>query len=174
MRSPFQYLSLLTATLLLSLTSPLQLPGTPLGIPGAMAAKSAKDSKVEAEKLPVKSFPRFNGELFQIAGSLGTGFKIKLSPTELRKELETLQQALVTQRKNGDRTGEAETLNQMGTIYVQLRDYSNALNLHQQALAIYEKLSTEQSAAETVGYIGNAYFKSGQYTLVEKLFRQKL
>src|SRR5919202_1469986 len=81
MRSPFQYLSLLTATLLLSLTSPLQLPGTPLGIPGAMAAKSAKDSKVEAEKLPVKSFQRFNGGLFQIAGSLGTGFKIKLSPS---------------------------------------------------------------------------------------------
>jgi tetratricopeptide (TPR) repeat protein len=85
-----------------------------------------------------------------------------------------VQQALVTHRKNGDRAGEADTLNKMGEIQVQLEKYDKALILHKQALVLYEELSNHKKEAETLGYIGNAYFQAGKYHQVEKLFRQKL
>jgi hypothetical protein len=94
MRSHSKHLSLITATLLLSLTSPLQLPGIPLGISGVMAAKSTQDSQVEGDKLFVKSFPRVNGRKFQIAGS-PVVVKKEPSPAELQQRLDELQTALV-------------------------------------------------------------------------------
>ncbi len=181
MRSRFKHLSLITTTLLLSLTSTLELPRIKLGISGAMAASLAQDSEAKVEKLSPKSFQQSDGRHFQIAGSLGIMIRQRpspTSPTELRQKLETelktLQQTLVTQRGNGAHTTEADTLNKIGKIYVQLEEYSQALNLHQQALAIYAKLSNRQGEAETFGYIGNSYFKAGQYRQVEELFRQKL
>jgi CHAT domain-containing protein len=172
-RSHSKHLSLITATLLLSLTSSLQLAGTALSISDSIAVKSTQASKVEIEKLSIKSFPRVNGKQFQVAG-VAPAFKTEPSPTELRKELETLQQTLMTQRKNSDRAGEADTLNKMGEIHVQLKEYDNALNLHKEALAIYEELRDRQGEAESLGYVGNAYFQAGQYQKVEELFRQKL
>ncbi len=174
MRSHPKHLSFITATLLLSLTSSLQLPGTTLGISSAMAAKSARNSQTEVEKLSLESFQQLNGERFQIAEGIKIAQKPQSSPAGVREQLEKLEQTLVTHRENGERTREAETLNNIGEIYVQRREYSKALTLHQQALAIYEKLGDERSSAETFGYIGNAYFKLGQYPLVEELFRQKL
>jgi tetratricopeptide (TPR) repeat protein len=141
-----------------------------------VAAKSAQDSEAEVKSSSVESLRQLNEGQFQIAA--GRIELIQRSSSELRQELEkklvTLQQGLVAQRENGDHTGEADTLNKIGEIYVQLEEYSQALNLHQQALAIYEKLGAEQGTAQTFGYIGNAYFKLGQYALVEQLFRQKL
>jgi CHAT domain-containing protein len=138
-----------------------------------MAAKSTQDSQVEGDKLFVKSFPRVNGRKFQIAGSPAVVEK-EPSPDELRQRLDELQTTLVTQRKNGARAGEADTLNKMGEIQVQLEKYDKALILHKQALVIYEELSNYQKEAETLGYIGNAYFQAGKYHQVEELFRQKL
>jgi tetratricopeptide (TPR) repeat protein len=174
MRSRFKHLSLITATLLMSMTAPLQLPGTPLGISGAMAAQSARNSQTEVEKLSLESFQQLNGERFQIPEGIKIAQKTQSSPAEVQEQLEKLEQTIVTSRENGDRIREAEILNKIGEIYVQQREYSKALTLHQQALVIYEKHGAERSIAETFGYIGNAYFKLGQYALVEQLFRQKL
>jgi len=174
MRSHSQYLSIITATLLLSLTSPLQVSGITLGILTAMSAKSTQDSKVNRDKSSVKSFPNFNEGKFQIAAGEPVVVKKERSPAELQQRLDELQTALVTHRKNGDRAGEADTLNKMGEIQVQLEKYDKALILHKQALVLYEELSNHKKEAETLGYIGNAYFQAGKYHQVEKLFRQKL
>ncbi|NET55239.1 MAG: tetratricopeptide repeat protein [Symploca sp. SIO2E6] len=156
MRSPTNHLGLITATLLLSLTSSLQLPGRILGISGAMAT----------------SEQQLHREQFELAGNIPP-LPI-LSSTDLQEELEKLQQILVNQRENRNRLGEANTLNKMGVIYVLLAEYDQALELHQQALLIYQELDQYQSEAETIGYIGNAYFQAGEYRQVEELFRQKL
>lgn len=54
MRSHFKHLSLITATLLLSLTSSLQLPKTSLSISSAIAAKSAQNSEAEMKQPQLK------------------------------------------------------------------------------------------------------------------------
>ncbi|MEW6492583.1 MAG: tetratricopeptide repeat protein [Cyanobacteriota bacterium] len=172
MRSRPKHLSFISATLLLSLTSPLQLPGTNLGISSAMAAKTPRNSQTEVKKLSLESFHQPNEEQLQLDDK--RLIRRRESEAQLREQLKNLEQNLSTHTENGARTREAETINKIGEICIQLKDYSKALNLHQQALAIYEELGAERSAAETVGYIGNAYFKSGQYTLAEELFRQKL
>ncbi|HBE21145.1 MAG TPA: hypothetical protein DEG17_11955, partial [Cyanobacteria bacterium UBA11149] len=183
MRSQFHHLSLFTATLILSLTFPLQLSG----ISSAIAAQSERDAQFET-KIPdfskksgilaAANLQQLHKKTFQIAGG---GITIPSPPEstipsaiELRQKLDNLQEILTTQRQNRDRTGEADTLNKMGLIRVQLKESDKALELHQQALAIYEALSNRQSEAETLGYIGNAYFKAGKYQEVEDLFRQKL
>jgi hypothetical protein len=101
MRSRPKHLSFMAATLLLFLTSPLQRSGTPLGISGSVAAKPNQDSEAELEKLCIKNFQQFHGRQLQIIAGLGL-LKKELSPAEFRKELEILQQALITQRKNND------------------------------------------------------------------------
>lgn len=171
MRSHSTHLRCITATLLLSLASPIQLLGTNLGISSAMAARSTQGSELEGDKLSVKSFPRVNGGKFHIAGAF---VKKEPSPAELQQRLDELQTILVTQRKNGARLAEADTLNKIGEIHIQLKEYDKALELHQQALAMYEELSDRQGEAETLGYVGNAYFQAGKYRHVEELFRQKL
>lgn len=92
----------------------------------------------------------------------------------LQQQLEELQQTLTIQREQGDRVGEAETLNKMGDIYTRLKSYSRALELHQQALEIFKKLGDRRNVAETIGYIGNNYFKLGEYQKIEEVFRQEL
>jgi tetratricopeptide (TPR) repeat protein len=109
-----------------------------------------------------------------IAGSVEVINNKEPSPSELRAKIEQLQQALADYRKTGDRAGEADTLNQMGIIYVQLKEYTQAIDSHQQALAIYQKLNNKEQVAESLGYNGQAYFKAGQYQKIEDLFRQNL
>jgi CHAT domain-containing protein/Tfp pilus assembly protein PilF len=183
MRSRPKHLGFLTATLLLSLTSPLQLPGKILGISGAMAAKSGQNSGADREQLSMESSPQF-----LIAGSLNIlpafseecnpnrvkGFTRNLGKENLKENLQRLQQQLAIHQNAGNRSGEAEIINEIGLIYICLKDYSKALEWHQKALVIYEEIGDRTRKANTIGYIGNAYFKTGQYSKIEDLFRQKL
>ena len=123
---------------------------------------------------------RLNTGQFQIAGVYTGSIIIESRPTpeqlqaQLQEELKKHQEALVTHRKNRDRIGEANTLNQIGAIYVRLGENSQSLDYHQQALTVYKQIGDHKGEAETFGYIGNAYFKARQYSKVEDLFRQKL
>ncbi|MCA1993019.1 MAG: tetratricopeptide repeat protein, partial [Coleofasciculus sp. S288] len=183
MRSRPKHLSLITVTLLLSLTSPLQPPGKILGISGAMAAKSAQDSEADRRLLSTESSPQF-----LIAGSLDSlpavseecnpnqaeGFTRNLGKENLKESLQQLQQQLFIHQNTGNRSGEAEIINKIGLIYLCLKDYPKALEWHQRALVLYEEIGDHFREAETIGYIGNTYFKAGQYRQVEDLFRPKL
>ncbi|HBB35781.1 MAG TPA: hypothetical protein DDZ80_27700 [Cyanobacteria bacterium UBA8803] len=204
MRSHPKYPSFITATLLLCLTSPLQLSGTPLGISGARAV-IPQNSETELEKLPLKSSQQLNAGEFQIADAriiLHRDLPEGLSEEALKKRLEQLQQelqdtlikigrvylelnqtseaqnyfqqAIAISKEIPNRQGEAKLLNQIGGVYADLQQYHQALELHQQAQAIYEQIGDRSGEAETVGYIGDTYFTAGQYSQVQELFQQKL
>jgi CHAT domain-containing protein/tetratricopeptide (TPR) repeat protein len=193
MRDRLKYFSWVTTLLLFSFT-PLSLPEIFLSSSVASAQEAKRGERnpggrsaeetTEGDRVLLRgihqaynreSVKQFNAGQFQIAaGSLQVETRSQSAPAQLQQKLERYQEALVTHRENGDRIGEANTLNQIGAIYTRLEDYSNALDYHRQALAIYEQIGEHKSEAETLGYIGNTYFKAGQYSQVEELFRQKL
>lgn len=176
MPKTWKSLSLINATLIFSFASPLKLIGTTPKISEAIAqAKINQVSLNRSTNLQRRTVQQFDSSQFKVAASVRL---ITTSPVqsqiELQKKLQIYQEALATYRGKGDRTGEANTLNQIGTVYTNLKEYSKALEFHQQALAIYKEIGDLKGEAETFGYIGNTYFKAGQYRRVEKLFRQQL
>ncbi|EKE96739.1 tetratricopeptide repeat protein [Tolypothrix sp. PCC 7601] len=122
---------------------------------------------------PVAS-QQFHSARFQIAGIFNEDSERAELRQKVEKDLQLLYQTLKMQREKGDRIGEADTLNKIGSIYFLTEEYTKALEFHQQAWVLYEKLGYKSRIAETLGYIGDAYFKIGKYQKVEELFRQKL
>ncbi|MBD1879937.1 tetratricopeptide repeat protein [Coleofasciculus sp. FACHB-T130] len=120
-------LSLATATLLLSLTSPL-LPLTLKFEPLAVQAQTTQDRKAEALQL--------NKEGVQL-----------LNRGQIREALQKFQAALVISREIGDRRREGSTLGNIGKSYFELKQYSQALDAFQQALAISRELSDRRGEA---------------------------
>ncbi|AFZ20753.1 CHAT domain-containing protein [Allocoleopsis franciscana] len=146
MRSRPKHLSFIAATLLLSLTFPLQLSGIHLSISTAIAAKSTQDSEIEKDKFSVKTFPRVNRGTFQTASSPSAVEK-ETSSDELQQRLEELQTTLVIQRKNGDRAGEVDTLNKIaktlgyiGNAYFKAGKYRQIEELFRQKLESFRKI----------------------------------
>jgi tetratricopeptide (TPR) repeat protein len=113
-------LSLTTATLLLSVTSPL-LPLTLKFEPLIVQARTTQDRKAEATRLHQEGLQLLNRGQFQEA-------------------LEKFQEALVIVREIGDKAGEGRTLNNIGDVYHDLEQYPKALEFYQQALAFHPPL----------------------------------
>ena len=141
--------SLATATLLLSLTLPLQLVGTLPGLSVTQAqGQTAQDRKAEAERL------------FQEADELSNQFD---NPTLREKALETFQRALVIFQEIGDKAGEGKTLLKIGLEY-SLRhssdrddDYTKALDSYERALAIFREMGDKAREGEALLRLGNEY-----------------
>src|SRR4028119_2202637 len=109
MRLRFHRLSLISATLLLSLASPLQLAGTPLGISVASAqAQTPQDRSAEAWRLNQAGIQQLN-----------TG--------QFREALQTFEQALGLVRVSGKRQGEGAILSNIGLVYDNQGQYAQAL-----------------------------------------------
>ncbi len=134
MQSRPKHLTCITATLLLLLTSPLQLPGTPLGKLILLAQEpTTQVRKAEAERLYREGIEQFNRG-------------------QLQESLETFQLVLVILREIGDRKGEGNTLTNIGVIYVKLGDFTKALEFYQQALVIHRAIGNlPDEAARTKG-----------------------
>lgn len=138
-------ISLATATLLLSLTSPLlPLDGFK---PLAAQALSEQDQKVEPDSLFQTGVEQFN-------------------TSQLRQALATFQQLLALSRERGDKLGEAEALSGIGEVYIYgLHPRTEALKVLQQALAIYQTLKDspqiqfrrKQGEARAIALTGLAY-----------------
>ncbi|HAJ64682.1 MAG TPA: hypothetical protein DCP31_40135, partial [Cyanobacteria bacterium UBA8543] len=93
------HLSVFTATLLISLSSPLQVVGNMGGSAAALAqAQTAEQRRDEALRL----------------NQLGLQ---QLNQGQFREALETFQSALVIFREIGDRQNEGVTLNNIGEVY---------------------------------------------------------
>ncbi|MBD2003868.1 MULTISPECIES: CHAT domain-containing protein [Cyanophyceae] len=130
-------LSLATATLLLSLMSPL-LPLTLKFEPLVAQAQTTQDRKAEALRLYQEGSQQFNRGQFQEA-------------------LQAAQQALVIFREIGDRQGEANSLMGLGGAYGYLGQYQQAIESYQQALAIQRELGDRRGEAYSLGGLGSAY-----------------
>jgi tetratricopeptide (TPR) repeat protein/CHAT domain-containing protein len=148
-------LGLVTATLLLSLISPVQL-ATSLGISAASAqTQTPQNQKDEADRLY----------------DLGTH---QLNKGQYREALQALEQALEIYRAIGERKGESFALNNIGRVYSNLGQYPQALNYYEQALAIKKQVGDKVGEGITLSNIGIIYSNQGQYTQALKYHEQAL
>ncbi len=156
MHQPLKSLNLISATLLLSVASPLPIAGTTSGLSiGQAQAQTNQDRKAEAARLFQQGLQQYRQALY-------------------REALQTYQQALVIRRELGDRVGEAQTLNNIGEVYNGLDEYSKALEILQQALAIRKEVSDNAGIGETLNHIGEAYNGLDEYPKALAVLQQAL
>ncbi|MBD1929083.1 tetratricopeptide repeat protein [Trichocoleus sp. FACHB-90] len=187
-------LSLATATLLLSLTSPL-LPLTLKFEPLVAQAQTTQYRKAEAQRLYEEGRQELNRGQFQEAlqtfqqvsvifreigdrqgeayslGSLGSAYG---ALGQYQQALEFYQQALAIQREIGDRRGEAYSLGGLGTTYQVLGQSQQAIESLQQALAIQREIGDRQGEAYSLGGLGTSYQLLGQYQQAIESYQQAL
>jgi tetratricopeptide (TPR) repeat protein len=156
-------LSLATATLLLSLTSPL-LPLTLNLEPLVIQAQTIEEQEPGAEQWFLEAYQLWLRGDYPAA-------------------LEKLQQDLVRFRKKGDRAREGAVLACMGRVYSSMGQYAQALEYSQKALAILREAGNlpngDRSTARTwegrtLNFIGGAYDGLGQYTQALEYSQQAL
>ena len=136
-------ISLATATLLLSLFTPL-LPLTWKFEPLVAHAQTTQDGKAEATRLHQEGLQLLNRGQFQEA-------------------LETFQQALAIFREVGDRESEETLLKNIGAVYNKLRQYAKGLEYYQQALDIAKETGDRKKQATILGDIADVYENLGEY-----------
>jgi len=96
---------------------------------------SSADRQAEADHLFQEGVEQFRGNQFQNA-------------------FQSWEQALEIYRNIGDRRGEANTLDNLGSVYQFLGNYSNALDYYQQSLTIARDIGDRAGEAATLSSIG--------------------
>ena len=150
----FKSLSLASATLVLSLLTPL-LPLSLKFEPLIAQAQTSQDRKAEVMRLYEE------------------GLQL-LDRSQFREALEKFQKALVIVREIGDRQGEGDTLNNIGRVYRNLGQYPKALEFYQQALAIRQEIGDKAGQGTTLNNIGIVYNYLGQYPKALEFYQQAL
>jgi len=194
MHYPLRYLSLATATLLLSLTSPV-LPLTFHLEPLAVQAQTNQGREAEAFRLLKQGIQQSDRGQFrealepyqqalvifrEIGNGKGEGTILNLigevynNLGQYPKALEFYQQALALCREISYRQGEGLSLNNIGSVYRDLGQYRKALEFYQQALAIRREVSHKKGEGVTLNNIGVVYFYWGQYAKALEFFQQAL
>jgi CHAT domain-containing protein/tetratricopeptide (TPR) repeat protein len=187
-------LSLATATLLLSLTSPL-LPLTLKCEPLVVQAQTAQEQKLQADGLLGQGFNQLNDSQYQAAiQSLQEALKIYRQLGNRHKEatslyglgwayddlgqlgraIESYQASLVIAREIGDRWLEATDLNLLGYAYLQLGQYRQALQFNQQSLVIARERGDPFKEALALADLGLVYFSLNEYERAIKFANQAL
>ncbi len=147
--------SLVTATLLLSLTSTIKLPGIPVSWVTSAQAQTTQDRRNEALRL----------------SAVGMS---KLYINHCREALQSLEPALVIFREIGERPSEGGILNYIGAAYNKLGQYPQALKNFEQALVISKEVGNMAGEGATLSQIGSVYVSLGQYPQALKNFEQAL
>lgn len=86
----------------------------------------------------------------------------------------TYQQILSLYLQIGDRVGEAEALERIGTMHDFLGEYSQALELYQQALALKKQHGDRAGEGSLLNSIGNIYYQQGEYSQALNFYQQVL
>ncbi len=203
MHRRLHYLGLVTATLLLSLTSTidgqprgLPLPGTMLGISAASAqAETTQERKAEADQLfkagtqqlntgqfreALQTFEQALG-IYKVLGDRQSerttlnniGFVYK-SVGHYAQALKYFEQALIIAKEVGDKAGEGIILHNIGAVYNSLGQYADALKFYEQALVIRQQVGDKAGEKDTLNNIGLAYSNLGQYADALKFYEQAL
>jgi CHAT domain-containing protein/Tfp pilus assembly protein PilF len=149
-------LSVITATLLISLSCPLQVLGNTWGSDAALAQTQTRQySSYEAEQLFLLGIRQYRQGSF-------------------REALDTFQTVLGIFREIRKPQDERLTLSFIGEVYQNLGQYALALEYNQQALALYKKISDKDGEALALNNLGVVYEKLGQFTLALQYFEQAL
>ncbi len=141
--------------MLLSLTSTIKLPGTPVNWTVLAQEQTNQDRINEALRLTKVGL-----------GQLNTG--------QVREALQTFEQALIIVRAIGDRKSESILLNNIGEVYRNLGQYPQALKYYSQALVITREVGSKVMEGTTLNNIGEAYRNLGQYPQALKYLEQVL
>jgi len=148
--------SIVTATLLISLSCPLQVVGNSWGSGAALAQAQTREER--------------NDEPWRL-NELGLQ---QLNQGQFREALKTFQTVLVIVRDIGDRQGESVTLNNIGNVYESLGQYPQALKYLQQSLAIRTEIGDKAGEGATLNNIGGVYESLGQYPQALENYQQAL
>ena len=152
----FSYLSAITISL-------LTIPTTTI-IPNALAQTPAP----EVENSPESSAPKTKADkLFK------TGVE-EFRRGKFDKALESYKQVLTIRKELGDRAGIAKTLNNMGDVYANQREYAKALDVLQQALTIRRQINDRPGVAETLNLIGFVYQRQQEFSQALNLHQEAL
>ncbi|MGB5960923.1 MAG: tetratricopeptide repeat protein [Coleofasciculaceae cyanobacterium] len=81
-----------------------------------------------------------------------------------RAAIAFFEQALVINRKIGNRKNEATTLEDIGTAYIKLSPPLRALQSYQQALEIRRQIDDKIGEARNLNYIGAVYYQLGRHS----------
>src|SRR5262249_7076428 len=85
---------------------------------------------------------------------------------------QALEQALSTFRDLGDRGGEAEALNETGTLHRVSGDLARAEGWHQQALELARAIASPWDQAHALAGLGRCAIAAGHTTQAQDLLRQ--
>ncbi|MGK7921654.1 MAG: tetratricopeptide repeat protein [Trichodesmium sp.] len=88
--------------------------------------------------------------------------------------LETYKQVLTIRKESGDQGGIAQTLNNMGDVYLNQREYTKALDVLQQALTIRRQIKDNSGVAETLNLIGFVYQRQREFSQALNLHQEAL
>ncbi|MBD1841775.1 tetratricopeptide repeat protein [Coleofasciculus sp. FACHB-64] len=149
-------LSVVTATLLISLSCPLQVVGLTWGNNTVLAQAQTTEQR-DDEAL----------RLYQL------GIQ-QLNKGQFREALETFEQILITFKAIGHRQGEGTILHNIGFAYANLGQYPQALAYFQQALAIAQEMSDKVTEGKTLNGIGQVYNSLGQYSQALESYQKAL
>ncbi len=147
--------SLVTATVLLSLTTTIKLPGISGSWAVVAQAQTTQDRKAEALRLNE------------------TGLR-QLNTGQFRAALQTFEQALVIYRAIGERKSEGAVLSNIGLAYRNLGQYPQALKYYEQSLIINKEVGDKSEEGITLNNIGEVYRNLGQYPQALKYYEQSL
>jgi len=81
---------------------------------------------------------------------------------EIRKAMEQYNEALPVSRAVGDRRGEANILNNIGTAYWALGEMQKALEKYNEALPLWRAVGNRSGEAQTLSSIGTVYDSLGE------------
>lgn len=100
--------------------------------------------------------------------------KDKMNASEYQAAAELLQQALTLYRETGDRTGEAESLSNLGWAYYYLGQYQKGIEFHNSALTVEREIGDRNREAYSIYARGWAYFSLGQYPEAIEVYQKAL
>jgi len=139
------------------------------------------------EKEPVSSTPFRSGTNSELAIQTGRRLPFLQNPVEANVQeakvfagglntqvLALRQQALAIYRELNDRPKQAETLDEIGSTYLDFGQYPKALESYQKALKLYQALGNSVGSGSTFNNLGEVYRKQGQFSKALNFYDQAL
>ncbi|BAY44793.1 TPR repeat-containing protein [Scytonema sp. HK-05] len=163
MHVPNRFFKVVFVTLLISLSSGMAFPGTRLM---SANAKAQPDSRKTVQALPQ------NNNQSQVTRLNQEGIKLS-GQGKFAQALQILEKALAMSQKNEERFVHSATLNNIGRVYQNQGQYSQALKYYLQALRINKELQlNEKTPGQAHIALGKTYSNLGY--LFERLQKPEL
>ncbi|BAY21247.1 tetratricopeptide TPR_3 [Calothrix sp. NIES-2100] len=153
-------LRLITVTILLTLAAPSLLYNSSAAVLAQAPTPTAEEKITEAITL------NNNGE--------GLVYKDLVGLDDLQAGLELFQQALAIFKKYNAKAGVANSLTNIGYVYLRQGEYTKALDFLQQSLAIRKQTGDRQNEWIPLSYIGEIYTNLGQYPKALEAYQSTL